>query len=139
MVTLQCVGAAQIRSVEADSYLSNAQTNIGNHDDLLALYNIEFANERSNSVKWWLNISSAFNDTGTVNVSTLTTLADEYIDDAQQAIVYSNLLIQEMGKTSSYLTDANTFLDTARKDNEKGFYVYLIVSLKEKHMKEGGA
>jgi len=121
MVTLQCVAAAQIRAVEAESYLSDALTDFNAHDDLNVLYNIAYANERSESIRWWLGISSAFNDTGDVNESTLSTLADEYIDDAQQAIVYSELILQEMGKTSTYLTDANDRLDSARSNNEKEY------------------
>lgn len=121
MVSLQCVGAAQTRSIEAESYLTDAQTSYTNHDDLTALYKISYSMERSNSVEWWLNITSFFNDSGEVNTSTLQTLADEYIDDAQQAIVYSQLILDEMGQTSTFLTDANSLLDTATKDNEKGF------------------
>jgi hypothetical protein len=68
-----------------------------------------------------LNISTPFNDTGEINASTITTLAEEYLDDAQQAIVYSRIIIEEMGETSSYLTDAENLLDTARSENTKGF------------------
>jgi uncharacterized protein len=51
----------------------------------------------------------------------ITTLAEEYLDDAQQAVVYSGIIIQEMGKTSNYLNDAQNLLDTARSENEKGY------------------
>jgi uncharacterized protein len=121
MVTLQCVGAAQQRVTEAALYLSQANTSYQDQDYLTALYKIAYAQERSESVQWWLNISTPFNDTGEINASTITTLAEEYLDDAQQAIVYSRIIIEEMGETSSYLTDAENLLDTARSENTKGF------------------
>jgi uncharacterized protein len=121
MVTLQCVGAAQQRVNEAASYISEANTSFLNSDYFDALYKIAYAQERSESVQWWLNISTPFNDTGEINVSMITTLAEEYLDDAQQAIVYAEIIIQEMGKTSSYLTDAQSLLEAARGENELGY------------------
>jgi len=121
MVTLQCVGAAQQRINEAASYLSQANSSFQNNDYFNALYKIAYAQERSESVQWWLNISTPFNDTGEINASMITTLAEEYLDDAQQAIVYSEIIIQEMGKTSNYLNDAKNLLETARSENEKGY------------------
>jgi uncharacterized protein len=121
MITLQCVGAAQQRVNEAASYLSQANISFQSNDYFTALYKIAYAQERSESVQWWLNISTPFNDTGEINASMITTLAEEYLDDAQQAIVYSEIIIQEMGKTSNYLNDAQDLLETARSENEKGY------------------
>jgi uncharacterized protein len=121
MVTLQCVGAAQQRINEAASYLSEANTSFLNNDYLTALYKIAYAKERIESVQWWLNISTPFNDSGEINESMISTLAEEYLDDAQQAIVYSEIIINEMGKTSSYLDDANNLLQTARDEHENGY------------------
>jgi uncharacterized protein len=121
MITLQCVGAAQQRVNEAASYLSQANTSFQNNDYFTALYKIAYAQERSESVQWWLNISTPFNDTGEINASMINTLAEEYLDDAQQAIVYSEIIIQEMGKASNYLNDAKDLLETARSENEKGY------------------
>ncbi len=121
MVTLQCVGAAQQRVTEAASYLSEANTSYHNNDYLTALYKIAYAQQRSDSVRWWLNISTPFNDSGTINATMINSLAEEYLDDAQQAIVYSQIIIDEMGQTSAHLDDAKTLLDTARGENEKGF------------------
>ncbi len=121
MVTLQCVGAAQQRINEALSYLSEANTSFRSSDYPTALYKISYAQERIESVQWWLNISNPFHDSGTINASMINTLAEEYLDDAQQAIVYSEIIINEMGTTSSYLNDAKNLLEIARAENENGF------------------
>ena len=121
MVTLQCVGAAQQRINEAMSYLSEANTSFRSSDYPTALYKISYAQERIESVQWWLNISTPFHDSGTINTSMINTLAEEYLDDAQQAIVYSEIIINEMGTISSYLNDAKNLLETARAENENGF------------------
>jgi uncharacterized protein len=121
MVTLQCVGAAQQRINEAASYLSEANTSYLNNDDYTALYNIAYAQERIESVQWWLNISTPFHDSGEINETMIKTLAEEYLDDAQQAIVYSEIIINEMGETSTYLNDAKNLLETARSMHENRY------------------
>ena len=121
MVTLQCVGAAQQRINEAKSYLSEANTSFRSSDYFTALYKTAFAQERIESVQWWLNISTPFHDSSIINTSTIDTLAEEYLDDAQQAIVYSGIILNEMGRTSSYLTEAESLLETARSENENGY------------------
>ncbi|HWR27512.1 MAG TPA: S16 family serine protease [Candidatus Thermoplasmatota archaeon] len=121
MVTLQCVGAAQQRISEAASYLSEANTSFLNADYFTALYNIAYAQERIESVQWWLNISTPFHDSGEINETMITSLAEEYLDDAQQAIIYSEIILDEMGKTSDYLNDAKDLLETARSEQEKGY------------------
>jgi len=121
MVTLQCVGAAQQRVSEASNYIAAANNSINNSDDMNALYNIAFAQERCKSIQWWLNISIPFNDSGAINTSMINTLANEYLDDAQQAIAYSGIIINEVGQTSTFLDDAKTLLQTARDENEKGY------------------
>lgn len=121
MVTLQCVGAAQQRVNEAAIYLSEANASYRSDDYLTALYKIAFAQERTESVSWWLNISVPFLDSGAINTTMINALAEEYLDDASQAIVYSEIILEEMGKTSSYLNDAKNLLETARSEDEKGF------------------
>jgi len=118
LVSLQCVGAAQQRSSEAASYLAAANNSIANGDVLTGLYNLAFAHQRSDSIHWWLTIDASFNDTGKINSTDLSALAIEYIDDAQQSIAYSQILLQEMGETSPYLQDAQTDLQTAQTENE---------------------
>jgi uncharacterized protein len=121
VISLQCVGAAQSRASEAKTYLSDASESYENNDYLAALYKIAFAIERGKSVEWWLGIASHFNDTGDVNITILTNIAEEYIGDAQQAIVYSSIIIQEMGETSSFISDAESSLETAKNDMEQGY------------------
>ncbi len=120
-ISLQCVGAAQKRASDAESHLSDAHSSYQNGDFLTTLYDIAYANQRSNSIEWWIGISSYFNDSGEIDEGELENLAEGYIEDAQQAVVYSDVILEEMGKSSSYLTDAENILETARDDKEKGY------------------
>jgi uncharacterized protein len=120
-ISLQCVGAGQKRASDADSYISDAESSYQIGDYLTALYKISYAMQRSESIEWWLGISIYFNDTGDITADELTTLAGEYIEDAQQAVVYSGVILEEMGRSSSYLSDAEVLLELARNDKENGY------------------
>ena len=121
MISLQCVGAAQNRVFEAYSYLADAKLSYNNSDYLTALYEIAYANQRCNSVGWWLGISEHYNITHEINASAISNLASEYIGDAQEAIAYANVLLEEMGKPSNYMSDAELALSDAQDYNEKGY------------------
>lgn len=129
-ISLQTVGAAQERASEAKSSLEEAKSTyedkdyFGNFDVMGVLYDLAFVVERSNSISWWINIGTHFNETGEFNQTTLENLALDYIEEAQQATVYSGILLQEMGETTGYSVDylnyAETLLTTARDDLENG-------------------
>jgi uncharacterized protein len=121
MITLQCVGAAQKRAADSEVYILDAEDSYQSSDYLTALYKIAYAMERSESVGWWLNISSSFKETGEVNASMIDDLAGEYIEDAQQAIIYSSVILQEIGGTSNYLNEAEELLEAAKTSIEKGY------------------
>ncbi len=120
-ISLQCVGAAQTRATEAEKYISEAKEYHMRGEDLSALYKIAFAMERSRSIGWWLSLTNYFNDTGTITSDQLENLASDYIQDAQQAIVYSELILHEMGRTSQLLADAQDLLEAAKEDKDKGY------------------
>jgi uncharacterized protein len=120
-ISLQCVGAAQKRASEADLYIADANMNYQQGDYFEALQDIAFAIQRSESVGWWIGISDYFDDTGEIGEEDLDSLAEEYIDDAQQSLVYSNIILEEVGKTSSYIIEAESLLETARDDKDGGY------------------
>jgi uncharacterized protein len=120
-ITLQCVGAAQKRASEADGFLNDAYSSYKNGDFLSTLYGISYATQRIKSIEWWINISNFFNDTGDIDNEDLDTLAGEYIDDAQQSLIYSRLILDEMSESSSYLNDAEDLLELANSDRTKGY------------------
>ena len=130
-ISLQSVGAAQRRATEAKNYLDSARSAYENSnpftyfDTLDFLYNLAFVVERCNSIGWWIGIGSHFNETGNLSSDTLENLALEYIEEAQQATVYSGIILSEVGSTnsesSSYLSYAEGLLETARDDLEKGY------------------
>ncbi|MEF8880053.1 MAG: S16 family serine protease [Candidatus Thermoplasmatota archaeon] len=129
LASLQTVGAAQKRVSRADGFINNAAESYENGYPLNSLYYLAQAKERSKSVKWWVNISYYYDDTTSINQSDIEDLALDYISDAQHAITYANLLLNEMGagsKSMSYLsnnqgTGAKTLLENARNDKNKGY------------------
>ena len=129
-ISLQTVGAAQRRVSEAKQYLDSAESmynsELGIYSNVLDfLYRLTFVVERSNSIGWWIGIGPYFNETGKLDKDTLDDLALEYIEEAQQATVYSSIILGEMGSTSgdsvNYLSYAEELLETARDDLDKGY------------------
>jgi len=78
--------------------------------------------QRSKSIEWWLGIAKYFNDTGDIIADELDSISGEYIEDASQSIVYSTVILDELGSSSSYISDAENLLDQARADRENGYY-----------------
>ncbi len=130
-ITLQSVGAAQRRVSETHSYLSSAKDSYENigfftfSEVMDFLYNIAFVVERCNSVSWWIEIGENFNDTGNIANNTIENLALEYIEEAQQSVFYSNVIIGEIsnsyGDSTSYLSSAQNLIDSAQDDLDKGY------------------
>ncbi len=120
-VSLQCVGGAQKRASEADDYLTNAYNSYKNGEYLSCLDYLAKAKERSESVGWWLNITRYFNESSTIKTSDINTIALEYIEEAQQAITYSSIIIDEMNSNSNYLYDAQNMLEKARTERKNGY------------------
>jgi uncharacterized protein len=125
-ISLQSVGAAQRRAAEAKRTLDSAISSYENRnpfsfDTMNFIYNIAFIIERCNSVGWWLSIGSFFNETGELNNEAVENLALEYIEEAEQASFYSNIILNEIGSSSSsqslsYLTSAEEILNFARNN-----------------------
>ncbi len=120
-VSLQCVGGAQKRASEASDYLKNANNSYQAGDYLSSLSYLAKAKERSESISWWLNITNFFNESGHISSSDIDNLALEYIEEAQQAITYSSILLEEMNSGSNYLSDAQNMLDIAKDERENGY------------------
>jgi uncharacterized protein len=129
-ISLQSIGAAQRRASEAKQYLDSAENmyedGINYYSEVLDfLYKLSFAYERSNSISWWISIGSYFNETGDLDNNVLENLALEYIEEAQQATIYSTIILNEIGsisaESSNYLSYAEELLETSRDDLEKGY------------------
>lgn len=124
MISLQGIGAAQKRSAEAESFISNANNSYHTGSPINALTYLARAKQRSNSVEWWVNISSHFNDTGEISTSEIDALALEYIGDAEQSVVYSKILLEEKGERSYYIIGENgaeALLESAKNDRENNY------------------
>jgi len=116
ITSLQCVGAAQKRALDAKDQLNSAIKSYENGDYLNALYKLAYAIERAKSVGWWVNISKGFKEYGNVTNKVLGEVGEKYIESAQQAVVYSSIILQEMGKTSDLISDANDLLVKAKRE-----------------------
>jgi uncharacterized protein len=116
ITSMQCVGAAQKRAVDAKNQLESAVQSYENGDYLNSLYKLAYAIERAKSVGWWLNISNKFEEYGNVTNEILNEVGEKYIESAQQAIVYSSIILQEMGKSSDLLEDASNLLRNAKEE-----------------------
>jgi len=121
LITLQCVGIAQKKAVEAYSYLTDATNNFNNSNYLLGIYQLAYSYERSNSVEWWINLSEKFIDDNKIDQTTIIALAEDYIDNAEQSIAYATVLLQEIGQSSNFLSNAEELLVTARDDEDQGY------------------
>jgi uncharacterized protein len=129
-ISLQTVGAAQRRATEAKEQLDSAESMYTNGLFLYTqvldfLYKIAFIYERCNSIGWWISIGSNFNETGDLDKDNLDNLALEYIEEAQQATIYSNIIIGQIGSSTgdsaNYLNLAEDLLVSARQNLENGY------------------
>ena len=120
-ISLQCIGAAQKRATEAASYLSTASSYINQNEYFSALYQLAFAVQRAESISWWLSLIEQFNETRSYTDEQIQDFANDYIQDAQQAIVYAEVILEEVGTSSSFLIDASSMLDSAKDDKNDGY------------------
>ncbi len=129
-ISLQTVGAAQQRVTEAKERLDSAESAFNSGLFLYTqvldfLYKIAFIYERCNSIGWWISIGSNFNETGELDKDNLDDLALEYIEEAQQATIYSSIIIGQIGSSAggsaNYLNLAEDLLLSARQNLENGY------------------
>ncbi len=129
-ISLQTVGAAQRRAAEAKEKLDSAESMYNNglfyYSQVLDFLNkMAFIFERCNSIDWWINIGSYFNETGELDKDILEVLALEYIEEAQQATIYSSIILSELGTSTSdssnYLSNAENLLLSARDNLENEY------------------
>jgi predicted S18 family serine protease len=121
LVSLQCIGAAQKRVSEAEGYLDDALDALSDGSYITCIYHLAAAMERSKSVGWWLQISDSFNETIEISEETINSLALDYIEDAEQSIIYSDIILGEIGLSSSYLVSADELLASAEADLKKNY------------------
>jgi uncharacterized protein len=128
-ITLQSVGAAQRRASEARQYIDVAVSefdSLSSFSDVISfLEKIAFVVERSNSISWWIDIGTKFNDTGEFKNETIENLALEYIGEAFQAAIYSDIILGELSnaypESTGYLNDAESLIETARSDLDRDY------------------
>lgn len=123
MISLQCVGTAQMRALDArDSLNSSVQywnSFLKWHDTdnlFSSFYQMAYAAERSSTVDWWLSLSGQFNETGSVNQSWIKEAAGRYYDYASQINAYAGILISESGASQTFINAAQSMLSKAESE-----------------------
>lgn len=120
LISLQCVGAAQSRAIEAVNLLNNSLSEwhsymrYGNDAKALqALYDMAYSMERAKTVFWWVNLSKKFDDNYKINNTLVNELARKYYDYAKQIFAYAQTLVRETGSQQNYINNANDLLNKA--------------------------
>ena len=142
-ITLQSTGAAQRRASEAKVYLDVVKEEVDSLSSPSAVLNfidkIAFIIERSESVSWWIDIGTKFKEVGNFSENKISNLALEYIEEAQQSVVYSSVLVEEMSSSYTdsitYLTNAETLIEDAWDDHDNGFYAAALFQALEASVK----
>lgn len=140
-ISLQSIGAAQIRASEAKNSLEILSDNYENGrvnsfwKVLYFLEDLAFIHERSSSIEWWLDIGTHFNETGNITDKDIEYLALEYINEAEQSVFYSKLLLGNKTayttKSFEYLDLATSIITNARNDSERGYHASAFFSALE--------
>ena len=132
LISLQCVGAAQIRAMDALDTLNQSMQywnkysyTLSNNDLFSAFSNLAYAAERSKTAHWWLSLRDYFNDTFLINETWLEGMVDKYYDYASQIITYANILVSESGASSSFIKKAQTLLNQAGNGEYKAASLFL--------------
>ncbi|KAA0000043.1 MAG: hypothetical protein FE047_02730 [Thermoplasmata archaeon] len=112
--SLQCVGAAQQRALDAKEYINISTWNVLDYLDYLA-----YAMERSKTVYWWLNLSQKFNESHMINESWIRSMAQKYYDYANDITLYAKILSQETGYSGQFVKQADNLLQKAYEQKDK--------------------
>lgn len=125
LISLQCVGAAQTRAMDAMALLNESRKEwksfIKNKDTIFrddskalqSLYDLAYAMERSKTVYWWANLSKNFNESNAINESAVRSIASRYYDYAKQIYAYAQTLVEETGSSSNFISNAKDLLEKA--------------------------
>jgi len=128
LISLQCVGAAQERAMDAKDFLNKSKnewkTFVKYKDTiyrdeskaLQSLYDIAYAMERVKTIYWWINLSKNFNGVHSINESVVMSIAQKYYDYAKQIYAYAKTLVEETGSNGNYIKNAEELLGKAENE-----------------------
>ncbi|HEC76917.1 MAG TPA: hypothetical protein ENI33_06655 [Thermoplasmatales archaeon] len=114
LVSLQCVGAAQQRALDALAYLNKT-----GYNKLNTLYYLAYSMERSRTVYWWLNLSDKFNESYEVNDTWVGAMVEKYYEYAQNIVSYAEILSEETGYSKQFVNKANELLQLSNEQKQK--------------------
>lgn len=126
--TLEAVGAAQVRALEASRLLDQAEAALADDRLAVAVQSLAFGIERTRSVDWWLDIAARLGeqDDGAALQADVGDLASDYFAIAQQAVIYAEVLLSQTGADETMrglLQEAATSLGEAQQARTEGLRV----------------
>ncbi|MEM2583232.1 MAG: S16 family serine protease [Candidatus Thermoplasmatota archaeon] len=110
--SLQCIGSAQKRILEAKEYLNKSG------DELEIIYNLAYACQRCFTAYWWMNLSNYFNESYIIDDAWIREIAEEYYSYAEDIFSYANILCQETGYSSNFINKASEAISRANEQKE---------------------
>ncbi|HVM45766.1 MAG TPA: S16 family serine protease [Candidatus Thermoplasmatota archaeon] len=130
----EAVGAAQVRLLEAERRLLQAETlwrqpRTG-QDIFDALYQAAFAAERAETAAWWLKLTEGFPKGLTVEADALEETARDTITTSTEEIAYVQAVFASAGAANA-LDRSRELLDEANEAMARGFYAAAMLNALE--------
>jgi len=112
--------ASKSRIYEGEDLLDRAWREYYNNNPLSAIEYASYGKWRGESALWWLGLSNGKGEV--VEECQLMPLAQKYLDNAEVVVLYSSMVLSEVGP----IEDAEEKLEKAREYYEKGEYLLSI-------------
>ena len=129
--SFETVGAAQLRLMEAETRLADAQRRaaqpMGVPDLFEALRQAAWAAERAETATWWLGLGDGFPRGEPVDAAALEEIARDTITTSREEIAYVEAVFASAG-ASGALGQPRRLLDDADDAMQRGFYAAAMLS-----------
>ncbi|MEA3198951.1 MAG: uncharacterized protein QOE90_379 [Thermoplasmata archaeon] len=121
----ETAGAAQVRLLEAEGRIAEAQATARNATSanaaLLAIYQAAYAAERANTATWWLKLGEGGEPGHALDAQGLADLARDEITASREEIAYVTAVFSQANVQAS-VAEASRLLDDAQNAYDRGLY-----------------
>lgn len=132
--SFETVGAAQVRLMEAEDRLAQAEQLAAQPrsagDLLTAIYESSYAAERARTATWWLKLNEGFPKGAPVEEDALAETARDTITTSTEEIAYVEAVFSGAG-ASGVLAESRGLLEDANAAMERGFYAAAMLDALE--------